>query len=145
MKLAVVALGGNALQKRGEPVTVEGQVRDARPFTQAVCKRCTSPKCSHLIYSLDRGSEPTDAPPRSPPHPINIREAPVLLVPQARNARDAAQSLAALVHQEGVRLCVTHGNGPQVGRLAEQVRRCRCRCCQHRSVWPSVRSGLCAV
>lgn len=44
-----------------------------------------------------------------------------VLVSQAKNARDAAQSLAALVHEEGVRLCITHGNGPQVGRLAEQA------------------------
>ena len=38
-----------------------------------------------------------------------------------KNARDAAQSLAALVHADGVHLCITHGNGPQVGRLAEQA------------------------
>ena len=40
---------------------------------------------------------------------------------QERNARDAAAALALLVQAEHLRLCITHGNGPQVGLLAEQV------------------------
>lgn len=34
----------------------------------------------------------------------------------------AAQSVARLVEEEGYLVCVTHGNGPQVGLLALQVR-----------------------
>lgn len=62
-KVAVVALGGNALLKRGEPLTMERQLE---------------------------------------------------------NAREAAAALAQLVREEGLALCVTHGNGPQVGMLALQ-------------------------
>ncbi|KAK9916587.1 hypothetical protein WJX75_004604 [Coccomyxa subellipsoidea] len=61
LKVALVALGGNALLQRGEDPTAENQ---------------------------------------------------------ARHAREAATALAALVQEEGYRLCVTHGNGPQIGLLA---------------------------
>lgn len=61
--IAVVALGGNALLKRDEPLTMESQMK---------------------------------------------------------NAREAAQAIARLSREEGYSLCVTHGNGPQVGLLAEQ-------------------------
>lgn len=73
----VVAFGGNALLKRGEPLTMEAQ---------------------------------------------------------QRNARSAAVAVKQLV-DAGYRVCVTHGNGPQVGLLAEQdpaVSECRLqgRCLQ---------------
>jgi Amino acid kinase family len=64
-KMCVVALGGNALLKRGEPLTMENQ---------------------------------------------------------SKNAREAAAAIASLVKENGYALCVTHGNGPQVGLLAQQVR-----------------------
>ncbi|KAI3435537.1 hypothetical protein D9Q98_001602 [Chlorella vulgaris] len=60
--VVVVAFGGNALLKRGEPLTMEAQ---------------------------------------------------------QRNARSAAVAVKQLV-DAGYRVCVTHGNGPQVGLLAEQ-------------------------
>ncbi|CAL8467155.1 g6691 [Coccomyxa elongata] len=60
-KIALVALGGNALLQRGEDPTSENQTR---------------------------------------------------------HAWEAAKSLAALVREEGYSLCVTHGNGPQIGLLA---------------------------
>lgn len=60
-KVALVALGGNALLQRGEDPTAENQ---------------------------------------------------------AKHAREAATALAALVQEEGYSLCVTHGNGPQIGLLA---------------------------
>eukprot|EP00123_Amoebidium_parasiticum_P014028 comp22287_c0_seq1/m.33033 comp22287_c0_seq1/g.33033 ORF comp22287_c0_seq1/g.33033 comp22287_c0_seq1/m.33033 type:complete len:339 (-) comp22287_c0_seq1:61-1077(-) len=60
-KVAVVALGGNALLKRGEPMTIENQ---------------------------------------------------------ARNARVAAEAISKLITEEGLCVCITHGNGPQVGLLA---------------------------
>lgn len=63
-KRIVVALGGNALLQRGQPLTIDAQVS---------------------------------------------------------NARTAAHAIATLVAQgENVSLCITHGNGPQVGLLAEQ-------------------------
>ena len=60
--IAVVAFGGNALLKRGEPPTMETQ---------------------------------------------------------QRNAQGAAAAVRQLV-EAGFRVCVTHGNGPQVGMLALQ-------------------------
>ena len=46
---------------------------------------------------------------------------------QRKHAREAAAALRELVSQEGYALCVTHGNGPQIGQLALQV----CCSCQH--------------
>ncbi len=40
---------------------------------------------------------------------------------QMRHAREAATALKELVQRLHVALCVTHGNGPQVGLLALQV------------------------
>ena len=40
---------------------------------------------------------------------------------QSKHAREAAAALRELVAQEGCALCVTHGNGPQIGQLALQV------------------------
>lgn len=40
---------------------------------------------------------------------------------QIRHAREAATALKDLVQRLHVALCVTHGNGPQVGLLALQV------------------------
>lgn len=39
---------------------------------------------------------------------------------QRRNAQAAAAIVAQLVQKEGLKVCVTHGNGPQVGLLALQ-------------------------
>ncbi|KAK9834964.1 hypothetical protein WJX81_000129 [Elliptochloris bilobata] len=40
---------------------------------------------------------------------------------QARHARQAAEAIGRLVRGEGWALCVTHGNGPQIGLLALQM------------------------
>ena len=45
-----------------------------------------------------------------------------MVLSQIRHAREAATALKALVQRLHVALCVTHGNGPQVGLLALQVR-----------------------
>lgn len=37
------------------------------------------------------------------------------------NARVAAGALASLLEDDDVRLCITHGNGPQVGLLAGET------------------------
>ncbi len=41
---------------------------------------------------------------------------------QIRHAREAATALKLLVQRLHVALCVTHGNGPQIGLLALQAR-----------------------
>ena len=43
------------------------------------------------------------------------------MLSQIRHAREAATALKELVQRLHVALCVTHGNGPQVGLLALQV------------------------
>lgn len=44
-----------------------------------------------------------------------------MVLSQIRHAREAATALKELVQRLHVALCVTHGNGPQVGLLALQV------------------------
>ena len=41
---------------------------------------------------------------------------------QIRHAREAATALKQLVQRLHVALCITHGNGPQIGLLALQAR-----------------------
>ncbi len=51
--------------------------------------------------------------------PHSVADAQFLYA-QIRRAREAAAVLKALT-REGFDLCITHGNGPQIGQLALQV------------------------
>jgi carbamate kinase len=67
---------------------------------------------------------------------------------QSKHAREAAAALRELVNEEGYALCVTHGNGPQVGQLALQVH-CSSRTAMHHCAsWHAQgempRSGWCS-
>ena len=97
LKDVLVALGGNALLQRGEPPIPEIQacskyIIRMRFRSNKMCISRYQVPCSDCMMQL-----------------------------QMRHAREAATALKELVQHLRVALCVTHGNGPQVGLLALQV------------------------
>ena len=108
-KVAVVAFGGNALLSRGEPLTMEAQWQNATkagagcwvlccPESAVTSFLCRAPRNSVIVHSSP-GSWGRAC----------RRNAPGTFTKGCVTVVQAAKSVARLVEEDGMTVCVTHG------------------------------------